>query len=153
MSLCFIRLRKGFLLNKLHLLKKAEKLYCIENLTPEMIAKNLNISRRTIFNWKKKYKWDNHIVRIKDFSKQFTCDIYNVGVKLLTKLNDDIDNKRNFNKHEICALENAIKIINKQEKEQLNTIIKITNNTNFTMFPEYIKEIQEEFFKIYGKKL
>ena len=105
-------------MNKLHLLYEAEKLYSIENLTPEMIAEKLNISRRTIFNWKKKYKWDNHIVRIKDFSKQFAGDIYNVGVKLLTKLNDDIDNNRILNKHEICALENIIKIINKEEKGQ-----------------------------------
>ena len=85
-------------MNKLHLLYEAEKLYCVENLSPEMIAEKLNISRRTIFNWKKKHNWDNHIVRIKDFSKQFAGDIYNVGVKLLTKLNDDIDNNRILNK-------------------------------------------------------
>ena len=104
-------------MNKLHLLYEAEKLYSIKNLTPEIIAEKLNISRRTIFNWKKKYKCDNHIVRIKDFSKQFAGDIYNVGVKLLTKLNDDIDNNRILNKHEICALENIIKIINKEEEK------------------------------------
>lgn len=103
-------------MNKLHLLHDAEKLYSVENLTPEMIAKKLNISRRTVFNWKKKYKWDNHIVRIKDFSKQFTCEIYNIGTKLLAKLNDDIENYIILNKHEICALENIIKIINKEEK-------------------------------------
>ena len=39
-------------MNKLHLLKKAENLYCIENFTPDMIAEKLNISRRTVFNWK-----------------------------------------------------------------------------------------------------
>ena len=55
-------------MNKLHLLHKAEKLYSVENLTPEIIAKKLNVSLRTIFNWKKKYKWDNHIVKTKDFS-------------------------------------------------------------------------------------
>ena len=109
-------------MNKLHLLHKAEKLYCVENLTPEMIAEKLNISRRTVFNWKKKYKWDNHIVRIKDFSNQFAGDIYNIGAKLLTKLNDDIDNNRIWNKHEICALENIIKIINKEEKGQTKNL-------------------------------
>ena len=109
-------------MNKLHLLNEAEKLYCVKNLTPEMIAEKLNISRRTVFNWKKKYKWDNHIVRIKDFSKQFTGDMYNVSVKLLTKLNDDIDNNRILNKHEICALENVIKIINKEEKGQTKNL-------------------------------
>ena len=105
-------------MNKLHLLHEAEKLYSVENLTPEMIAEKLNISRRTIFNWKKKYKWDNHIVRIKDFSKQFTCEIYNIGTKLLTKLNDDIENHIILNKHEICALENIIKIIITKKKNK-----------------------------------
>lgn len=109
-------------MNKLHLLHEAEKLYSIENLTPEMIAEKLNISRRTVFNWKKKYKWDNYIVKTKDFSKQFAGDTYNLGVKLLTKLNDDIDNNRILNKHKISALENIIKIINKEEKGQTKNL-------------------------------
>ena len=61
-------------MNKLQLLKKAENLYCIENFTPDMIAEKLNISRRTVFNWEKKYKWENSN-RIKDFSKQLTVKI------------------------------------------------------------------------------
>ncbi len=133
-------------MNKLHLLHEAEKLYSIENLIPEMIAEKLNISRRTVFNWKKKYKWDNHIVRIKDFSKQFTGDIYNVGVKLLTKLNDDIDNNRIWNKHEICALENIIKIINKEEKRQTKNLDNFSPKRKSAKFllPDVIEEINRE---------
>ena len=133
-------------MNKLHLLYEAEKLYSIENLTPEMIAEKLNISRRTIFNWKKKYKWDNHIVRIKDFSKQFAGDIYNVGVELLTKLNDDIDNNRILNKHEICALENIIKIINKEEKGQTKNSDNIFPKKKPAKFlsPDVIEEINSK---------
>lgn len=91
-------------MNKLHLLKQAENLYCIENLTPDIIAKKLNVSRRTVFNWKKKYKWDNHIVKIKDFSNQFTTEIYSVGAKILSKLNDDIDNNTEIFSSNIFAL-------------------------------------------------
>ena len=133
-------------MNKLHLLHKAEKLYCVENLSPEMIAEKLNISRRTIFNWKKKHNWDNHIVRIKDFSKQFAGDIYNVGVKLLTKLNDDIDNNRILNKHEICALENIIKIINKEERGQTKNSDNIFPKKKPAKFlsPDVIEEINSE---------
>ena len=132
-------------MNKLHLLHDAEKLYCVENLSPEIIAEKLNISRRTVFNWKKKYKWDNHIVRIKDFSKQFAGDIYNVGVKLLTKLNDDIDNNRILNKHEICALENIIKIINKEEKEQAKNLDNFSPKKKpAKFFPDIIEEINRE---------
>ncbi len=133
-------------MNKLHLLHDAEKLYCVENLSPEMIAEKLNISRRTIFNWKKKYKWDNHIVKIKDFSKQFVGDIYNVGVKLLAKLNDDIDNNRILNKHEIRALEEIIKIITKNEKEQTSAPIDFFNNKKYRedFTPDFIQQIQKD---------
>ena len=133
-------------MNKLHLLHEAEKLYCVENLTPDIIAEKLNISRRTIFNWKKKYKWDNHIVKIKDFSKQFVGDIYNVGVKLLAKLNDDIDNNRILNKHEICALVNIIKIIYKEEKERTKDLDNISHKKKFVKFltPDIIEEINRE---------
>ena len=133
-------------MNKLHLLHKAEKLYSVENLTPEMIAEKLNISRRTIFNWKRKYKWDNHIVRIKDFSKEFADDIYNIGTKLLTKLNADIDNNRILNKHEICALENIIKIINKEEKGQTKNLDNFFNKKKSAKFltPNVIEEINRE---------
>ena len=133
-------------MNKLHLLHEAEKLYCVENLSPEMIAEKLNISRRTVFNWKKKYKWDNYIVRIKDFSNQFAGDVYNVGTKLLAKLNDDIDNNRILNKHEICALENIIKIIKKEEKGQTKNLGNIFSKKKLAEFltPDVIEEINRE---------
>lgn len=143
---------KGILLNKLHLLHKAEKLYCVENLSPEMIAEKLNISRRTVFNWKKKYNWDNHIVRIKDFSKQFAENIYNIGAKLLTKLNDDIDNNRILNKHEICALENIIKIINKEEKGQTKNLDNFSFKKESAKFlsPDVIEEINSKILGCNG---
>lgn len=133
-------------MNKLHLLKQAENLYCIENLTPDIIAEKLNVSRRTIFNWKKKYKWDNHLVRMKIFSNQFAVDVYNVGTKLLTKLNDDMDNNRILNKNEICALENIIKIIYKEEKERTQDLDNISHKKKFVKFltPDVIEEINSE---------
>ena len=133
-------------MNKLHLLHDAEKLYCVENLSPEIIAEKLNISRRTVFNWKKKYKWDNHIVRMKIFSNQFADDIYNIGTKLLAKLNNDIENHRNFNKHEICALENVIKIINKEEKRQTKNSDNIFPKKKPAKFltPDVIEEINSK---------
>lgn len=139
-------------MNKLHLLHEAEKLYCVENLFPEMIAEKLNISRRTIFNWKKKHNWDNNIVRIKDFSKQFAGDIYNVGVKLLTKLNDDIDDNRILNKHEICALENIIKIINNEEKEQKKNLDNFSFKKKSAKFltPDVIEEINSKILGLNG---
>lgn len=139
-------------MNKLHLLHEAEKLYSVENLMPDIIAEKLNVSRRTVFNWKKKYKWDNHLVRMKIFSNQFAGDIYNVGVKLLTKLNADIDNNRILNKHEICALENIIKIINKEEKGQTKNLDNFLNKKKPAKFltPDVIEEINSEILGLNG---
>lgn len=133
-------------MNKLHLLHDAEKLYCVENLTPDIIDEKLNISRRTIFNWKKKYHWDNHIVKIKDFPKQFTTEIYSVGAKILSKLNDDIDNNRVLNKHSICALEEILKIVTKHERKQTTTQISFNNNKKFdeSFTPDFINQIQKD---------
>ena len=132
-------------MNKLHLLPQAENLYCIKNFTPDMIAKKLNISRRTVFNWKKKYKWENSN-RIKDFSKQFTGEIYSLGAKLLKKINEDLDNNRILNKHSICALEEIIKIITKYEKEQASAPIDITNDKKYIekFTPDFIHQIQKD---------
>lgn len=127
-------------MNKLHLLHEAEKLYSIENLTPEMIAEKLNVSRRTVFNWKKKYKWNNHIVRIKDFSKQFAGDIYNIGAKLLAKLNDDIDNNQQTPQAEMYSLMNILKNL-PQLKSNINSP-KIKQEKH-NQIPIYIAKIVE----------
>ena len=67
-------------------------------------------------------------------------------MKLLTKLNDDIENHIILNKHEICALENIIKIINKEERGETK------NSDNFSykkkpakfLTPDVIEEINNE---------
>ena len=43
-------------MNKLNLLNRAKDLYLVENLNADKIAEKLKISRRTVFNWIKKYK-------------------------------------------------------------------------------------------------
>ena len=131
-------------MNKLHLLKKAENLYCIENFTPDMIAEKLNISRRTIFNWKRKYKWENSN-RIKDFSKQFTGEIYSLGAKLLRKINEDLDNNRILNKHSICTLEEIVKIIIKYEKEQTTAVnFPPQKKLDKDLSPDFIQQVQKD---------
>lgn len=79
-------------MNKLKLLKQAEELYLVENQSADRIADRLGISRRTVFNWAKKYKWNSSKVRIKDFANQFSSTLYSIGAKLLNKANDDLDN-------------------------------------------------------------
>lgn len=133
-------------MNKLHLLKQAENLYCIENLTPDIIAEKLNISRRTIFNWIKKYNWKSNSVRIKDFPKQFSGEFYSLGAKLSKKMIDDLDNNRVFNKHTVCALGEVLKIINKFEKDNAAPLNNIATKSKSeqTFSPDFISTINKD---------
>lgn len=132
-------------MNKLHLLKQAEQLYCVENLTPDIIAEKLNISRRTIFNWIKKYNWKSNSVRIKDFPKQFSGEFYSLGAKLSKKMIDDLDNNRVFNKHTVCALGEVLKIINKFEKDNATPLNNIATKSKSeqTFSPDFISTINK----------
>ena len=90
----------------------------------------------------KEYKWENSN-RIKDFSKQFTGEIYSLGTKLLKKINEDLDNNRILSKHLVCALEKIIKIITKYEKEQVSAPIDIPNDKKYIekFTPDFIHQI------------
>ena len=139
-------------MNKLHLLKQAENLYCIENLTPDIIAEKLNISRRTVFNWIKKYNWKSNPVRIKDFPKQFSGEFYSLGAKLSKKMIDDLDNNRLFNKHTVCALGEVLKIINKFEKNNVTPINNIAakSKSEQTFSPDFISTINKNILGLNG---
>lgn len=133
-------------MNKLHLLKSAEQLYCIENLNADKITEELNISRRTVFNWIKKYNWKSNPVRIKDFPKQFSGEFYSLGAKLSKKMIDDLDNNRVFNKHTVCALGEVLKIINKFEKDNATPLNNIAakSKPEPTFSPDFINTINKD---------
>ena len=133
-------------MNKLNLLKQAQNLYEIENLNADKIAEQLGISRRTVFNLAKKYKWNENKVRIKNFANQFSPELYSIGSKLLQKTNDDLDNGRELNKHSINAIEEIVKIITKNEKEEFlkTQNDKIPEQSSQGLTPEFIKQINKD---------
>lgn len=135
-------------MNKLNLLNKAKDLYVVENLNADKIAEKLKISRRTIFNWIKKYKWNEGKVRITDFANQFSPELYSVGSKLLQKTNDDLDNNRNLNLHSIRAIEEIIKIISKSEKDDFERQKTQPKEKSQGLTTEFIKQIQRDFLGI-----
>lgn len=73
-------------------------------------------------------------------------------MKLLTKLNDDIDNNRILNKHEICTLENIIKIIYKKGKRQTMDFDNYShkNNSAKILSPDVVEEINREILNWNG---
>lgn len=135
-------------MNKLNLLNKAKDLYLVENLNVDKIAEKLKISRRTVFNWIKKYKWNEGKFRITNFANQFSPELYSIGSKLLQKTNDDLDNNRNLNLHSIRAIEEIIKIIAKSKKDEFERQKLHPKEKSQGLTPEIIKQIQHDFLGI-----
>lgn len=129
-------------------MEEAKNLYLVENLLPAEIAKRLDISRRTVFYWMKKYEWNKKMDRIRNFSEQFALELYSTGSKLIKNLNADIDTKRPFCKDEIRYLCQVINLINENEKEQFerkSIAKKQEAEKPKGLTPEFIKEIRRDY--------
>lgn len=73
--------------------KQAETLFLQDNLSIDEICKNLNVSRRTIFYWKKKDKWDK--IRDKKYKSEtkFSAELMDIAIKFMKQISKNIDDK------------------------------------------------------------
>jgi transposase len=86
------------------LYKEAEMLYLQENLSIDKIAMHLDISRRTIFYWKKKYEWDRKRFETERNQEIFSDKLLDFARKLMQKISKDMDNKTLTPQSEIYSL-------------------------------------------------
>jgi uncharacterized protein YjcR len=98
------------------LYKEAERLYLQENLPVNKIAVQLDISRRTIFYWKKKYDWDKRKFEYEHEKDAFNQELLEFARKMMRKLNNDLDKNSHTNQSEIYSFMNILKKIQIQNK-------------------------------------
>ena len=89
--------------------KQAEKMYIYDKIPLEEIGLRLNISRRTLFYWKKKYDWDRKRFEVERNQEIFSKELLEFVRKLMQKISDDIDNDRQTPQSEIYSLMNILK--------------------------------------------
>lgn len=129
-------------MNKLKLAKQAQKLYEIENLNADEIALKIGISRRTVFNWIKQFNWKKHKIDIVEIKKSFPQELQQLASKMMTKVNNDIDNKRKLSNEELYSIANIVETLNKMEKQKSKLPLPEEEPKGLT--PEKIKEIQRD---------
>lgn len=124
--------------------KQAEKMY-IYNKTPlEEIGTKLNISRRTLFYWKKKYEWDRKRFETERNQENFSNELFEFARKLMQKISKDIDNKRQTPQSEIYSLMKILKNIPQvKQYENSNQKSKQPKPTG-QLTPEIIEQIERE---------
>ena len=133
-------------MSKLKLCKQAENLYIEEGMSIEDICRNLDISRRTIFYWKKKYDWDKSRNKKYKSESKLSTELTDIALKFMQQISKNMDNKIPTSQSEYYALINLIKNIQevkKYEKSVEKDLIK-PKLLSKSLTPEFIKQIQKD---------
>ncbi len=130
---------------KLDKLKQAEHLYVYEKQTLDVIGAKLDISRRTLFYWKKEYEWDRKRFEKGREQELFNRELLNFAKKIMDKISNDIDNNQQTPQAEMYSLMNILKNL-PQVKQHI--IEPKQNQKPKTLSPEHFKQIEKELFGI-----
>jgi len=132
-------------MTKLDKLSQAGHLYVYENQPLDMIGTKLDLSRRTLFYWKKEYEWDKKRFEKGREQELFNRELMNFAQKIMDKISNDIDNNQQTPQAEMYSLMNILKNLPKV-KHQITESKQ--NQKQKTLSPEHFKQIEKELFGI-----
>lgn len=129
----------------------AANLYIEKFMTLENIAKNLNVSERTLRRWKSSDNWDE---KRKEYMRSNTTlheDLYNFGKSLLKSIKTDIENGEKIQPSKLYTATNIINMLKNIKTYE----DKITNNKQNSEKPkseglsaEIIRQIEKNILGI-----
>ena len=96
-------------MTKLDKLKQAEHMYVYEKQPLDVIGGKLDLSRRTLFYWKKEYDWDKKRFEKGREQELFNRELLNFAQKIMDKISNDIDNNQQTAQAEMYSLMNILK--------------------------------------------
>ena len=129
-------------MTKLDKLKQAEHLYIYENQPLDMIGAKLDLSRRTLFYWKKAYEWDKKRFENGREQELFNRELLNFAQKIIDKISNDIDNNQQTPQAEMYSLMNILKNL-PQVKTQIPELKQKQKSKKEEYLPEDIVKIVE----------
>ncbi len=130
-------------MTKMKFYKQARTMYIEENITIDVISQNLNISRRTLFYWKKKYEWDKKCFEKKHNKEIFNQELLDFTKKFMNKLSKDIDNHIPSSQAEIYSFLNILKNIPISKQFKILKTKQKQQKVKDLFTPEYIKYIEK----------
>ena len=131
-------------MTKLDKLEHAEHLYVYEKQPLDVISAKLDLSRRTLFYWKKEYKWDKKRFDIEHTKYRFGEELLDFARKIMNKISADIDNNQKTPPPEIYSLINILKNIPlvKQYTDSLQH--KQAQKPTGCLSPDIVRQIEIE---------
>ena len=122
-------------MTKLDKLKQAEHLYVCEKQPLDEIGAKLDLSRRTLFYWKKEYEWDKKRFEKGREQELFNRELMNFAQKIMDKISNDIDNNKQTPQAEMYSLMNILKNL-----PQIKSSIEIPQTKQEAKKKEYSPE-------------
>ena len=136
-------------MTKLDKLSQAEHLYVYDKQPLDVIGAKLDLSRRTLFYWKKEYDWDKKRFDSEHNKDLFSEELLEFTRKMMNKISADIDNNQKTPPPEIYSLINILKEIplvkqytNSLQQEQTH------KKEQKGLTPEFIRQIESEILGI-----
>ena len=98
-------------MTKYNQLPQAEHMYVYERKSVAEIGVQLELSRRILLYWKKKYNWDKKRFEVDYEKENFSKELLEFARKIMNKISNDIDNNQKTPPPEIYSLINILKNI------------------------------------------
>lgn len=135
-------------MTKYNQLPQAEHMYVYERKSVAEIEVQLELSRRILFYWKKKYNWDKKRFELEYEKESFSKELLEFTRKIMNKISNDIDNNQKTPPPEIYSLINILKNI--PFVNQYTNSMKIDKKPKQKEFlsEENLKMIEKEFLGI-----
>ena len=135
-------------MTKMKYYKQAEKMYIYDKIPLEEIGSRLNISRRTLFYWKKKYEWGRKRFEAERNQEIFSNELFDFARKLMQKISKDMDNKNPTPQSEIYSLMKILKNIPQVKQYETSNQKSKQSKPTGQLTSEIIEQIEREVLGI-----
>lgn len=138
-------------MKKQMLANSAAKLYIEKFMTFENIAKQLNVSERTLRRWKAEDNWDEKRAEYIKSKTTFHENLYNFGKTLLESIKADMENGKKIEPsrlYTVTKIMNMLKNVKTYEDKVIHETSMPETAKSEGLSPEIIREIEEKVLGI-----
>ena len=137
--------------NKQYLIGEAENLFVYKLKTVETIANELNLSRKTVMNWKEKGDWDNKRKLYIKSKIAFHEELFEFARKIMKDITEDMEKGNKIDAGRMYAFCKLVPMFTKVKDYEDMVAKKEEKATPRGLTPELIAQIEEEVLGITHK--
>ena len=134
--------------NKQYLIGEAENLFVYKLKTVETIANELNLSRKTVMNWKEKGDWDNERKLYIKSKIAFHEELFEFARKIMKDITEDMEKGNKIDAGRMYAFCKLVPMFTKVKDYEDIVAKKEEKATPRGLTPELIAQIEEEVLGI-----